>query len=464
MPFVLWISAFGCGDRSTDPGPTSPDSGTATDTATSTGPPEFAAQCALDPANTLRERCTIGIEVPTAVEVEYVDRLGLRPPQVVRGDDASTEHHLVLRFLLPDTDYDYTVRRDDDPARSLTGTFRSGALDSGALMHIAPAGVGPAPLLGMVSPCMENGTAVIVDPVQGVPIWYQPFSDGPFGFLEAVSFTEDRTVIGLVDSAVREVDLDGNELLSLELGEDFARRPHHDVFRRNGLTYLLFNEEVTTDKGVFLLDGFYVFDRGGAQVGEWHLSDHFTPSSPSAYPFAIDVSHANAIWVDTDLTTLVSFRHLSAVAEVDGDPASPTFGALHWVLSTPTSGWPSDFTLSSEAGPADFFMQHNVHRLENGHLTFLDNRALPTESSRVVELQLDETTMAATIVDEWPLPNHCDFQGGAWRTANGDPLATCAPIRTAWQVDDADVVQWTAQATCEIGFGSYVPRFVPLEW
>jgi Arylsulfotransferase (ASST) len=171
------------------------------------------------------------------------------------------------------------------------------------------------------------------------------------------------------------------------------------------------------------------------------------------------------VWVDESLQVLVSFRHLSAIASIDGDPASPTFGEVHWVLSTPTSDWQSDFTIASNGGQADFFMQHNAFRLENGNLTFLDNRAVVAERSRVVEVRLDEEAGVATIEREWPLAVHCAFQGGAWRTAEGDPVATCAPIRQAWQLDaETGVAEWSATAECAAGFGTYIPRFVPLDW
>lgn len=463
----MWIAVgmFAC--HPDDAAHQPPPAETGTDTAgtdSATPPPDNRLECEVDSNNALRVSCAVVLDGATGVELEVWDLAGLRPPQVFRSSDLKTSHLFAVTFLVPNQEYAATVRRDDRPAEPLNGTFRTPALYGGADMYLAPIGPGPAPLIGMLSPCSEGAVAVIVDPQLGVPVWYEDFADGYLGFIEAVSFTENRTVLAVVNNGVREVDLDGHPLLALDYGEELEQLGHHDVFRRDGLTYVLFTEEVATVYGMFALDGFYVFDSSGHLVATWHLSDHFLPTTPSADPFAIDVSHANSIWVGPDLSTFISFRHLSAIAKVDGDPFSPTFGNLHWVLSTPTSAWPSDFLLESEAGSADFFMQHNAFLLENGNLTFLDNRALVTEPSRVVEIALDEKTMQATIVQDWVLPVHCDFQGGAWRTPSDDPLATCAPNRAAYQIDDAQNISWTGQAVCRNGFGSYVPRFVPLEW
>jgi hypothetical protein len=241
---------------------------------------------------------------------------------------------------------------------------------------------------------------------------------------------------------------------------------HHDLFRHDGLTYVLFKDHQTFDGVDFLLDGMYVLDGEGKIVAEWRLTDSgFVPPTRDE-DSAIDYSHANAIWVGDDGQALVSFRHLSAVLQIEADPASPEFGAVRWALAHPESDYPSDFTIGSEIGPpANFERQHNVSILPDGRLLLFDNRLDFNQRSRALEIELPSGSSAeATLVRELVLPSHCDYQGGAQLTPTGNVLATCAPLRDGYEFDADGERVWSIHTECTGSAGTYIPRYNPVNW
>jgi hypothetical protein len=444
--------------RSPDPRPAPPEAATTTSTVASGG---LSATCAAERGNALRWRCDVTADPPGDVAVAYQDTAGVRPERIAIPADGQQ----ALVFLAPHTEYVYRAYRVDDPSQTAVGWFTTGEVPDAARLAMTGEGESDAALLGFTSPCQLGAAVLIADPRTGEVLWYHDFTDGGGGVVEGVAFTEDHTVLALVDGEIREVDLVGDELLRLSPGLDFALPVHHDVFRKDGLTWALFDELAREPDGQdYLLDGFYAFDPGGAKVVEWHLKDHFTPPAGSGDPVSLDYSHANAIWVDDDQRVTFSMRGLSAFAYVDGDPGSPAFGEIVDRVANPDSPFGSDHALATAVGgPADFEHQHNVHTLPDGHVTLLDNRISYAENSRVIELALEAGL--ATITAAWELPEHCDYEGGAWRTSSGHPLATCAPSRTAYEFDPTSgAVVWTARADCDGGFPAYVPRFVPLDW
>ncbi len=476
----FWIVLAGCaGPTGDDPPDRDPTDGAATD---HTGPvtdghtggssggahsaPDTAisATCALQPDNSLRVDCEVTVDPPQAVEVRYRRADGAGRERVRRSDAPADRHDLTLWYLSPDADHEIEVHPADGGAPFVT-VVRTGALPAVADVVVQTEGTSSAALFGSTSPC-PGGAGIVWDPATREVVWYQPFGGGPGGFLEGVSFSDEGTVLGLSAGAVTEVDLAGDRVRLLRQGLELPLRAHHDVFRRAGLTYVLFQEVLPPDD--VWIDGFYVFDAGGL-LWEWHLADVVPPPQPQGR-FGTDWSHANAVWADASGDVYVSFRHLSAVVKVEGDPADPAFGEIRWRLAgTADSPLGTDLSLDTGAGLPGFEQQHNAHVLDDGTLTLFDNRQ-GLERSRILDLAVDEAAGTATAVRWWDVPGelsgpgHCDFQGSAWRTAAGNPVATCAPFRTGTEYDAVTgEVVWTGTLTCATGSGTYVPRFVPLE-
>jgi hypothetical protein len=461
---TLVLCACTSQDPTNDPD-TVPDD---TDSPTETDPPlpdGLTVVCAPAADNTLRFSCLATVEPPQAVEVRFAPTDGSLPERVHTSAEPEAVHTVPLYIMRPSTEYTVTVDAPGDPSLGeVVTTVTTGEIPLGANLAFTIDGSTTTPLLGL-----------LVEPDTGHIVWYQNFADTMFGFLDAASFTEDGTVLVIVNGGMEEVALDGTVLLDLkpsdgvEVQGPFLQRMHHDVFRKDGLTYVIFQETVLVGTQNHLLDGFYVFDQAGGLVGEWHLKDHFTPSDDEgtgAQSVPEDTSHANAVWVEDDGTILLSLRHLSAVLAIAG-VGRPDFGTVSWRLSGDNSEIGSDFVLSSTTtGFVGFVHQHNAHFLPDGHLTMLDNRSVLTELSRVIDLQIDPVAGTAVIDREYVLPEHCDYQGAAWRTPEGLPLATCAPFRDAFEFDptQADAWGWSLEAECVGAFAAHVPRFVPLDW
>jgi hypothetical protein len=481
-----WLAVVGCSgpaaDDADDVTPTSTHSALAAHTgevddhtggALHTGrPPEHtdtrptvitSASCALQPDNSLRFDCHVEVDPPQALEIRYRKADGSGVERVRRSETAAGVHDLTLWYLAPETDYTFTVVPSDVEAQPFDGAIRTNTLPLVADVEVTTTGTSTSELYLTTSPC-PGGAAVVWDPATAEVLWYQRLGFAAGAFLEGVSATDDGTIIGLANGAVREVSLAGATLRDLRAGIDFPDRVHHDVFKRNGLIYVLFQETIQVPEDV-MIDGFYVFDSLGLSW-EWRLADFVTPDPANFGAFGNDWSHANSVWADDTGDVLVSFRHLSGVVKVEGDPLDPAFGQVLWRLAgEEDSELGSDFVV---AAGESFERQHNAFVLPTGQLSLFDNR-IGLSRSRVLEVSLDPTAGTATVDRTFDMPGdinidgHCDFQGSAWRTPAGNPVATCAPFRKATEFDAASGdVLWTGEIDCRGAPGSYVPRFVPL--
>jgi hypothetical protein len=74
-----------------------------------------------------------------------------------------------------------------------------------------------------------------------------------------------------------------------------------------------------------------------------------------------DVYHGNAIERDTDGNLLLSNRHTAQIVKIDRST-----GNVMWKLG----GKENEFTFVNDTG---FSYQHDIRRLENGHITLFDN-------------------------------------------------------------------------------------------
>jgi len=480
---VVALTAAGCAESGQlfpvhRPAPLVDDPGTETETPSTTDNPhdtgsavrQLAAECLPDPTHALRFICNVSVSPPAPVEVAFAKLDGYGPIRV-HASDEPLEDHVVWLYLMEElSDYQWTARFSD-PEEDLTvqGVFTTGALPIGAQVVTEVTGPSSAPMFLVNSPCSEGGYTLIMDSV-GTVLWYHDFAQpsGP-SIMDVVNFTEDGTVLAMLDDHVIDVDLLGQEGFHTERNVDYFANVHHDMVRENGITYILYNENVTFNGDDYVMDGIFVFDDTQTLLHDWRLIDHFQPTRPAVGAFgAEDYSHANALWVDDDGNLLFSMRHLSAIAKIKGDPFAPDFGEIMWRISgDPTEqDFGMDFTMTSSVdGPPDFRQQHNIHRLPDGRLALFDNRISALENSRVLVLTIDEVAMTLNIDEAYDLPIHCAFQGGAWHTAAGNPVGTCAPRGTAYEFA-AGVYQQAAfelEVNCVSGFDNYIPRFMPLD-
>jgi hypothetical protein len=150
-------------------------------------------------------------------------------------------------------------------------------------------------------------------------------------------------------------------------------------------------------------------------VFEWHGSDH-VPLTDAYVPLdvsPVDFMHTNAIELDQDGNLLISSRSLSAITKIDRQT-----GDVIWRMG----GRSSQFTFTNDPG---FSFQHDVRRLDNGHLTVFDNgNAHSPPHSRAVEYRVNEAARTATRV--WRYPDDTSlfapYMGNFQRLDNGNSM------------------------------------------
>ena len=128
----------------------------------------------------------------------------------------------------------------------------------------------------------------------------------------------------------------------------------------------------------------------------------------------IRYSHVNAIEVDHDGNIMISSRHQCEVTKIDRST-----GQIIWRMG----GKNNQFTL---VGDTQWFSwQHDIRRIDNGHVTIFDNgNQNDPQETRVVEYALDEENMIATRVWEYrnDPPIFAGAQGSAQRLPEGNTL------------------------------------------
>lgn len=152
-------------------------------------------------------------------------------------------------------------------------------------------------------------------------------------------------------------------------------------------------------------------------VFQWRSWDHFEITDAIAVDLTadeIDYVHGNAIEADHDGHLLISSRHLDEITKIDRQT-----GEVIWRWG----GKKNEFTFVGDT--TRFYRQHDIGRLDNGHVTLYDNGNFHAPPySRAVEYALDEEAKTATLV--WQYRNAPDTygfaMGSARRLPNGNTL------------------------------------------
>ncbi|MHB1486611.1 MAG: arylsulfotransferase family protein [Acidimicrobiales bacterium] len=179
----------------------------------------------------------------------------------------------------------------------------------------------------------------------------------------------------------------------------------------------------------------------GRVVFEWRSHDHVDLTESYRTPTAgvpFDYFHVNSIDVDTDDNLLVSARHTWTVYKLDRQT-----GKIMWRLG----GKNGDFTL----GPGVRFAgQHDVNRQLDGTITVFDDgddgETRFEESSRGITLNLDESSMTATLLrqDVHPGDLHSHSQGSMRVLANGNAFVGYGSLPNITEFDPVGRVVFDA--------------------
>jgi hypothetical protein len=469
----VWILAVGaCSARTETPSSTTDEDpvpgvvGTADTAAPPTGdtgdtvpPATLTATCAPTD-NALRFDCTVTVEPPQPVQIRFAPQDGSGPERIHVSDVEAAEHDIGLYLMRPQTSFVWTAETltaassrataTDATVPDLVVTDPLPAFLDGA--HLAVTGAASVPYVGTHHPCDASATVVVFDTVTGDIVWYDTLDGGgTLGFFDMFQFTEDHTILGETGPSVVEVDLRGRELLDLRRNVDYDEYFHHDLFKRNGHIYAIYQ-----DGGTPTLDGLIVFDAvTGVVVADWAARDSLDiPSDATG-----DWMHTNTVWVDEGGDIYLSSWTQDSILKIAGDWTQPDFGTQQWALAgLGSAGFGSDFETDYTPVPDDGFRdQHNVSFTPDGKLLMLDNA-----HGRGLQMTLDEVAMRARAKAEFPTNDWvCGPQGTAQAVTSGNVFVGCSGPELL-EYDTAGIQVWSADAGCDSGRPSVV-RWYPLE-
>ena len=254
----------------------------------------------------------------------------------------------------------------------------------------------------------QTDRGVMLHDDAGEVVWFRPgveasrndlqkiswFGRDALIFLESVGFDVADWVV--LDDTYREVGRFG-------AGNGYVADVHDVIVTDRGTAYVMIYSPILQDLSPFGGRADAVVTEGvvqeidlgtGAVLFEWHsLAPGNIPVTDTFFSLTnaqVDYIHLNSMAIDDDGNLLLSGRHTSSVTKVDR-----TTGAVIWRFG----GKRSSFTFPNDAGPN---FPHDARRRGDGTLSVFDNRAqLQPRYSRGARWQLDESTMTATMVQEW---------------------------------------------------------------
>ena len=336
-------------------------------------------------------------DVAATSRVEFGD--GDAPAFFVDDDALVTEHELLVFGLRSETTYTLlpiSVSEDGDEARAAAVEYTTAPLPFEALVFdlgaYDPDLAQPGWLL--INIVLADGlcpaVAAMVD-MQGELVWYHHLGDEHGRADVATHLVDDAHVlIGAgVPGGTRsvEVDLAGRVVWEGPEQPDnglwAAGQTHHVFEKLPGGSYLTFYYEHEGDS----FDRIVEMDANLQTLWEWRGIDHL-PVQMEGYPWG------NGVALDHDEGTLLyNSREYSAVVKVDRAD-----GQVLWTFGRDFG----DFTMLTAHDDPWPEGAHAPELLPDGHLMLYDNGYPTRRTSRVVEYALNEDTMTAELVWEYP--------------------------------------------------------------
>ncbi|MBX2798275.1 MAG: aryl-sulfate sulfotransferase [Myxococcales bacterium] len=475
---IAWLYWLGCNGPT--PGGTDTEEPTAETGTVDTGT-RFVGTGDLDATCTRRGEhpslfdCTVRLPEPGSVQLVAWWEDDETRTRTLSSTTPALEHELLLWGLKPDTRYLWRAEATllSGESQHRTGRVRTWALPvSFAPRYEVLTDTPDATVDGLLNAvsCAPGRPHIIDD--DGDVIWFvnlrEKLASKESFAIHGLEWTDAGTILVLLGRhRVVELTLGGEIGMVLDRGVHFEHAIHHDLARHDGHTYVPYAEAVQRDGDEFVVDGLYVFDGKGTLVDEvsfedtwplvaekWTLDGYWSSRFPNAY----DPLHANSVSIDDEGDVVVSFRHLHAVAGFRGGPGELGFGVLDWTLvGQPTSvAAPGTFAIAADPPIAvDFSGQHDAHFVDGQTLLMLDNRLVAKDSTRAVELTLDERRGEAQIVAEYPVGASCPIQGTARKLPSGNVVTTCssASLVSEHRAGASGPV-WEARVSCGAGLPS----------
>lgn len=451
--------------------------GTACTDETVTAPLDTAVPAAsvtavtvADAGSSIFRTMSVGLDGPSAVEVEYWTENAPRL-RITSEADMST-HELFVPRLRAASLYSFEVTPISSTGHAGTvfqGSFETDSLPPElAAFQFRVIGTATFPLL------MFGQRTIIID-TDGHIVWFRPeFGKLSQGFTRLANgnfvFNGVPTRVGL------EVVMPTNEVVATLTEADAATRTgqpnfrmHHDVIVTplNTVLFLVRAGTVTLRDTVWVGDEIWEWDPASDNLAKrWAASDFLSPETDRGFRSKPgDWLHANSLSIGPRGNILVSFFWLHEVLSIAAD-----YQSIEWRLGGPAS----TFAVADNAMEAG---QHTAAEVSSNRVLLFDNgRDRPSGElfSRALEIELDQVAGAAEIVWEFrPEPDiYAPIVSSARRLENGntvvgfgtyggtlDPPST-GPI-AAFEVTPQNRILW--QVVLAEGVNDFVYRFTPID-
>jgi hypothetical protein len=329
--------------------------------------------------------------VPTTGYVEFgaTAQLGTRTPVDAA---AAQDHTAILLGLTADAPAYFRAVSAESGAVVAAGSVqsvRTGPLPVG-LPTLTQTGSGFDGFI--VVPILGATTAVTIIDAQGRIVWYHS-DDRQLDFYRARLSVDGKSVLynaakisgePTAASELVRVSLDGSQSTSIPipfLAHDFVEHPD------GTLAAMAFDDQ--TDAGGNRVRGNKLVEVApdGTQTTVWTSWSCFDPVATPGDDPTQGWTFSNALDYDPAADVYyVGLRNFSSIAKVNRST-----GACEWVLGT----YGNTFTYAP--GAARFLHEHQFD-VVGDHILVMDNDGAPGDVSRVLEYQLDVTTMTATQV------------------------------------------------------------------
>lgn len=446
---------------------------------------EVDLTCALDPDNALRLRCEANLREEAPVTLRF-GREGQEPDRSLSSAEPLLEHTFDVAYLAPESRYAFSAQTPSGESDEIE--IETGALPA-TFPRVSVTGTQGSSSEGMRFLMSCAGPYAIELSAAGEIVWYQDLAAGladeQSHRARAMSIDADGEITALLDqSLIRRFSEGGELLFEVNVRDLGLESPlHHDLVRSGDLVYLLFAETYEVSGQLYVLDGLYLLDAyDGRHVATWALADHVVPEGLHGgtgywdlrFPNADDWSHANSLLAEPDRSVWVSFYNLDSVIQIDGDPASASFGDIALAVAGDAR---SPFVPSESAAevlavtdPDDrtddetFSYAHHPGLVPfEGRtvLTLFDNG--PDTMSRVLALDLQHTPGQAVVAGSWGVGYHCPIEGSVYRLQSGRWLATCPSERAILEIEPSTgEIAREVKLSCTTSDGGLLPRVIPV--